>query len=382
MLVIDDLTIIICTVLLLLTIASVLMDTFLKGVPKEDGMSEAYDLKPVSVVVIADNNARELNKYLPVFLSQDYPAGYEVIVVVSKNEDNTDDVLKSYMAQHDNLYTTFVPDSSRYMSNRKLAITLGVKAAKHNSILLTNAECCPNTDKWILSMATVGCGANASMVVGYSNYDADGKPFCLFSRLHRQYALMSEIKACRPYATVCCNLMFEKSMFMNGKGFQGNLKYLRGEYEFMVNKYGGKNIVAIATSPDSRMTEEAPTRMAYVNECLFYSETRRHLKRGLRHRVSFNLDMLSLHSCLLMAVLAGTYACASQNWLVLVGAVLSSDVPIAARTLTANRAIKYFGAPMSPVCAVIYEIRLVWHKLAVAIRHRRADKTDFISHKS
>lgn len=382
MLIFDDLTIIICAVLLLLAMASVLTDTFLKCVPEGEDTAEVGNLEPVSVIIIADNNSCELEKHLPIFLSQDYPTGYEVIVVVSKNEDNTDDVLKSFMAQHKNLYATFVPDSSRYMSRRKLAITLGVKAAKHNLMLLTDADCCPDSNHWILSMATASRRAKSPIVVGYSNYNAGTKPFRLFCRLHRQYALMCGITAGRAFSTASRNLMFEKQMFMDGKGFQGNLKYLRGEYEFIVNKYGENNVVTLATTPNSRLTEDEPTRMAYINECVFHAETYRHLQRGLHHCAAFIADMFSLHLCLLTAVAAGSYAGFMQNWIVLGVAVLALIIPMVTRTLTARRAIRFLGVPISPSCAVIHELNLAWHNLAVSIRHKRADKIDFISHKS
>jgi len=382
MLIFDGLTIVICAVLLLLTIASVLSDTFLKGVPKEDYTSETDSLKPVSVVVISDNSAHELNKHLPVFLSQDYPAGYEVIVVVSKNEDDTDDVLKTYASRHGNLYTTFVPDSSRYMSRHKLAITLGVKAAKHNMILLTDADCHPNSDKWILSMAETSLNGGASIVVGYSNYEDGTKRFRQFDLLHRQYSLLREVKNGRPYAIAGRNLLFSKDMFLQGKGFQGNLKYLRGENEFLVNKYGAEHTTAIATSPDSRLTEDEPMRREYMNRCIFYAETRRHLAHSLRHRLAFNVDMLSLYLCLMASLAVGVYAGLNFRWIELAVAVFSFIVPFVTRSLMGRRAISFFGLAISSLAVVPYELGLVWHNFAVAVRHKRADKTEFISHKS
>lgn len=382
MLIFDDLTIIICVALLLLAIASVLTDTFLRKVSEVEATAETDSMKQVSVIIIADNNAHELDKHLPAYLSQDYPAGFEVIVVVCKNEDNTDDVLKMYMSKDAKLRTTFVPDTSRYMSRRKLAITLGVKAAKHNLILLTDAECQPDTDKWILSMATVAADANASMVIGYSNYSAEVKQFRLFNRMHRQYALMCEVMAGRPYATVCRNLMFDKSMFMEGKGFQGNLKYLRGEHQFLVNKYGVDHIVAATAKPDSRLTEDAPSNKAYSDRCVFYAETRKHLSHSLWHRTAFNADMFSLHACLLMSVWAGIYGGITQRWIMLAVAVLSLVLPFITRTVTARRALRFFGSTVPPMYAVAYELRLAWHNFIVFMKYKRADKADFISHKS
>lgn len=381
MLIFDDLTIIICVVLLLLALLSVLADSFMRRIPATDCNVENGRFRPVSIIIIADNSSQELNKHLPAFLSQDYPAGYEVIVVVGKNEDDTDDVLKTF-GGHGNLYTTFVPDSSRYMSRRKLAITLGVKAAKNDLILLTDAECCPDTDKWIQSMAGTCIVNNADMVIGYSNYDAETKHFRIFERLFREYSFMREAAQGHPYAIAGNNLMIKKSMFMEGKGFQGNLKYLRGEYEFIVNKYGELNNVAVSTSPDSYLAEDVPTKRTFINKGVFYAETRRHLGRGFSHRAVFNADMFFLHTGLWLPVLGGIYAGLTGRWIALAVALVALVVPVITRTITARRAVSLFKAPLSASGFFVNELRLVWHNLAVAWRHKKADNTDFISHKS
>ena len=381
MLIIDDLTLIICGVLVLFAVLSVVLDTFIKRMPDDRDEAVPEDLQPVSVIVIADNNSRELDKHLSVFLSQDYPAGYEVIVVVSKDEDETDEVLKKY-ARHANFYTTFVPDSSRYMSRHKLAITLGVKAAKNNLILLTNADCCPVSDRWITSMVSAFKSQDADVLSGYSNYDSDTDSFRVFERLHREYAFMCEMASGRPYATAGSNLMFRKDMFMQEKGFQGNLKYLRGEYEFLVNKYGRNYNVAVTTAPESYLTEVKPTQKAYVSRGIFYAETRKHLLGGALHRAAFNADMWSLHLCLLLSIGGGVFAGLTSRWIELGIAVLTLVIPCVARTFMAKRAIRFFDVPTKFSMAFLYELRFMWHSLVIAIRHKRADKVDFICHKS
>ena len=86
--IVDNITIVICAVLIVLVVLSSLLDLFFKKIPTsgdEDGQgSDAC--QPVSVIIICDNNAEELRTNLPVFLEQDYPAGYELIVVIDKDE--------------------------------------------------------------------------------------------------------------------------------------------------------------------------------------------------------------------------------------------------------------------------------------------------------
>ena len=377
---VDSVTLIVCAVLLVLAVLSVLFDTFFRKLSAGGLGGGGCDKRPVSVIVVADNNARELGSNLPAFLSQDYPEGYEVIVVVVKDEDGTGDVLKAFKGVP-NLYTTFVPETSRYMSVRKLAVTLGVKAAKNEWVLLTDATCYPVSDKWIDCMSSY-CGGNVNMVIGYGNYSDETGFFKMFCRFHREYALLQEACSGMAYGTAGNNLMFRKSMFMTGNGFQGNLKYLRGEYDFLVNKYAGQGNVAVALSHDGYIVEKAPSRKEWHNRNLFYVETRRHLSRSLKHRLRFNLDMFFLYSCLLCGMGVAVFAAIAAYWTVLVISCVSVVAPLLQRTFNAKRAMSAF-LPGMPLWKVVpFELCLVWHNLRYAFAYVFSNKYDFISHKS
>ena len=376
----DSITIVVCVVLVVLAVASSLADVLIKKVCTDDKEVGDNACKPVSIIIIADNNANELRKNLPLFLSQDYPAGFEVIVVVDKDEDGTGDVLKTF-SKHANFYTTFVPDSSRYMSRRKLAITLGVKAAKHELILLTDATCKPVSDKWVSRMAAA-CTDGVNMVLGYSNYVCEAGSYKMFYRFRREYALLHEACSGNAYGMAGNNLLFRKSMFMSGNGFRGNLKYLRGEYHFLVNKYAKSGGVAVETHQDSFIEEEAPSRKSWYNRNVFYVETRRHLTGSFKHRAMFNIDMLMLHVCFLLSIASAVYAVCFADWLVLPFSCVALVAPFVVRTLVAKRAMAKFQVGVSLFKVVPYELVLIWHNLRYAMAYRFADKYDFISHKS
>lgn len=380
--IVDNITIVICAVLIVLAVLSSLLDLFFKKIPTsgdEDGQgSDAC--QPVSVIIICDNNAEELRTNLPVFLEQDYPAGYELIVVIDKDEDGSGDVLKTF-SSYPNLYTTFVPETSRYMSRRKLAITLGVKAAKNEWVLLTDATCRPASDKWISRMAS-GCSENVDIVLGYSNYSCDDANFKVFYRFHREYALLREALGGTAYGMAGNNLMFRKSMFMKGNGFQGNLKYLRGEYEFIANKYSREDNVAIEIHPESHLSDAPSSTKAWRNMNVFYVETRRRLDRGFKHKFMFDVDMISMHLCLLCSLGAAAWSAVYSQWLILSFACLSLLILIVARILNAKRSMRAFGLNVSWWKIFPFELRIVWHNLRFAIVYVFADKYDFISHKS
>lgn len=378
----DTVTIVICAVLVVLALLSSFLDTFFRKVRAGgDGPSgPATPCRPVSVIVVADNNAEDLRANLDSLLSQDYEPGYEVIVVVDKDEDGTGDFLKAY-GKRPNLYTTFVPDSSRYMSRRKLAITLGVKAAKNELILLTDATCRPVSDKWISVMAS-RLDEGTDIVMGYSNYIHEAGLFKVFYRFHCEYSNFREACNGAAYGMAGNNIMFRKDVFMAGNGFQGNLKYLRGEYVFLVNKYAGQGNAAVETSCEGRVEDRVPTRKEWHSVNLFYRETRRHLDRSFSHRLAFNLDMLSLYAGLVAGAGSAVYAVLTQMWLMLPFSAVALFLPVVVRLLNARRAIRLFGESVPLWKVFPFELRLVWHNLRYAISYRFTDKYEFTSHKS
>lgn len=380
--ILDTVTIVICAVLVVLALLSSFLDTFFRKVRAGgDGPSgPATPCRPVSVIVVADNNAEDLRANLDSLLSQDYEPGYEVIVVVDKDEDGTGDFLKAY-GKRPNLYTTFVPDSSRYMSRRKLAITLGVKAAKNELILLTDVTCRPVSDKWISVMAS-RLDEGTDIVMGYSNYIHEAGLFKVFYRFHCEYSNFREACNGAAYGMAGNNIMFRKDVFMAGNGFQGNLKYLRGEYGFLVNKYAGHGNAAVETNCEGRVEDRVPTRKEWHSVNLFYRETRRHLDRSFSHRLAFNLDMLSLYAGLVAGAGSAVYAVLTQMWLMLPFSAVALFLPVVVRLLNARRAMRLFGENVPLWKVFPFELRLVWHNLRYAISYRFTDKYEFTSHKS
>jgi cellulose synthase/poly-beta-1,6-N-acetylglucosamine synthase-like glycosyltransferase len=101
---------------------------------------------PVSVIICAKNEAENLSKFLPAILEQDYP-DFEVIVINDGSVDDTDILLGTFSKKYSNLRTTFVPQEAQNLSTKKLGLTLGIKAAKNDLLLFTDADCVPASDK-------------------------------------------------------------------------------------------------------------------------------------------------------------------------------------------------------------------------------------------
>ncbi|MEG2574036.1 MAG: glycosyltransferase, partial [Bacteroides sp.] len=128
------------------------------------------DFPPLSVVICAKNESENLKRYLPSILEQDYPQ-FEVIVVNDGSTDESDDILSRLEEEYPHLYHTFTPETARYISRKKLSLTIGIKASKYDWLVFTEANCRPSSPDWLKLMAR-NFTSSTDVVLGYSGYES------------------------------------------------------------------------------------------------------------------------------------------------------------------------------------------------------------------
>jgi glycosyltransferase involved in cell wall biosynthesis len=119
-----------------------------------------------SAIMAVYEQASQLEANLPVFLTNTYESGYEVIVVDESSTDETDDVLKLFKQDHPNLYSTFIPKPNPHITRRKLALSLGIKAAKNEWVIITSIENAPAYEEWLKELSGV-IDSTTEAVAGY-----------------------------------------------------------------------------------------------------------------------------------------------------------------------------------------------------------------------
>ncbi len=336
-------------------------------------------LPPITIILTPHDNAQELAKNLPLYLNQDYPTDFQVIVVAPQNDHETGDVLKRFAA-NPHLYSTFIPESSRYMSKKKLAITLGVKAAKYDWVIMADINCYPTNDNWLQAIAR-NCKENKELVVGYTRYEEETPAYRQFERHYIARYIMREYQRNKAYACPFNALAFRKATFLREEGFRGNLKYIRGEYDFMVNKYAKGSNLAFENSPEGTLIEETPTEKVWLSTHLFYMENRQHLQRTPQHRLLPYIDQTALHGNYLLQCVALAGSLLLGMWTIAVAAGLSLILTIILRLVMAKKALRRFDIDIPAWKIIPYELAIAWKHLGYKLKYHRADKYDFISHK-
>jgi glycosyltransferase involved in cell wall biosynthesis len=210
------------------------------------------DLPPVSIIICAKNESENLRQFLPAILEQDYPC-FEVIVVNDGSTDETSDLLQELNLTYPNLYRTFVPENANVRSTKKLGLTIGIKAAKFDVLLFTDADCKPASNKWIGNMAR-NFTQSTEFVLGYGAYMPE-KGF--MSRMISFDTLFIGMQSLgyalngHPYMGVGRNMAYRKDTFLRMKGFSKSLGMQSGDDDLFVNNGANEYNTRVEISAES-----------------------------------------------------------------------------------------------------------------------------------
>ena len=377
-------TIIAGAAVVLLAILGSLINPFLRSLrfPKTEENEEDTPVskEPITVIITAHDNLPELERNLPLFLKQQYAADYQVIVVCQSTDAETQDYLKRLSAENPHLYYTYIPESSRYMSRKKLQITLGVKAAKYEWIILTEPNCKPKNENWLTAMSQHFC-QSCNLVLGYVELDEETKGVRRFDSIRKAFYLLRRAQHSYGYRSHMPNVAFRKSDFMKEQGYQGNLEYVRGEYDFLVNKYAHCGDTATELDCDAWLIREAPSSKSWHNAHLYLQASRKSLERAGSMRTLMFFDHLMPHLSLIATLAVAAYSILMKNWILTGCAGFSFLLLFIVRMLIANKAIKHFDDGIAMFKLPFFEYGIIWRNLATKLRYWRADKNDFTSHK-
>lgn len=240
---------------------------------------------PVSVVIAARNEYINLSNNLRSILEQDYP-DFEVIVVDDNSDDDTQELLKSFSREYSNFKNIPLSSSLRGTNGKKFPLSIGIKSASNEILLLTDADCRPASVNWIKKMTSVLSG-KTKIVLGYGAYE---KRRGLLNKLIRWDTLniameyFSFAMAGFPYMGVGRNLAYKKSLFTSGNGFASHYMLNSGDDDLFVNQHARKNNTSVCIDSES---------FTYSVPALTFSgwirQKRRHITSGNQYKFKHKL---------------------------------------------------------------------------------------------
>jgi len=193
---------------------------------------------PVSVIIWAKNECENLKALLPILLSQNYPH-FELVVIDDDSSDDSLDLLEAYEKQYAFIKLVKVKNNEAFWGNKKYALTLGIKAAKYEYLLFTDASCRPENENWIDDM-TAHFTVKKTIVLGYSSYNKIKGSFLnkliRFDNVLAAIQYFSWAKINKPYKGIGKNLAYKKSEFFNVRGFMDHMKIRTGDDDLFINQ--------------------------------------------------------------------------------------------------------------------------------------------------
>lgn len=263
-------------------------------------------LPPLSIVITAHNQASSLRRHLPAILTQDYDR-FEVIVVNTGSNDETQDVLERLELQYANLRHTFTPRSARDISLERLALTLGIRSATYDWVVLTHPDCEPATTQWLTrigeTIAQPRRGVQSrrlkepDMVLGLTHYHYHRKSWFThkvdFFRLWNDIANFNHVLTGHAAMRADgCNMAYRKEFFLEKGGFAAHQNLKTGTEELLVNHNSNARNTALLLAPSAVMIQDPmPARRLWKQQRVFYAETRRYQRHRWLYRAKQNLKM-------------------------------------------------------------------------------------------
>ena len=240
----------------------------------------------ISVIICAKNEAKNLRKFLPSIIEQEYPS-FEIVLINDSSSDETLEVMEAFKSKHGNIKIVNVKNIEAFWGNKKYALTLGIKAAAYNFLLFTDADCRPVSKHWISEMSSHFTNSKY-IVLGYGAHQKIKGSF--FNKLVRFETLLtatqyfSYARMGQPYMAVGRNLAYRKELFFEACGFMNHIGIKSGDDDLFINQIATAKNTAICFSKES-FTESIPKKnlIAWIAQKRRHISTAKHYK--FKHKV-------------------------------------------------------------------------------------------------
>lgn len=215
------------------------------------------DYLPASVIIYSQGDAENLHELLEVVLNQDYPAAYEVIVVNEGEASDVRDTVGMLRNRYPNLYLTFTPEGVVNLSRKKLALTLGIKAARYDVAVLTTTAATVTSPLWLRRMTwRFDKNSPAEVVLGFAAVDpgedsAHGCRRRAFDFVAESVRWLSVAIAGKPFRGTEYNIAYRRSLFLKNKGFARSLNLHYGDDDIFISEIANRHNTQVELSEDS-----------------------------------------------------------------------------------------------------------------------------------
>ena len=221
---------------------------------KPKDYQEGADKKPVSVIVCAKDEDRNLAKNIPGLIFQQYEGAHQLLIVNDNSEDDTRYILEELNRSFQKLTLLHLEQIAIHIPGKKYPLSVGIRESKNDILLLTDADCVPASEFWIDKMMSPYSNPQTEIVLGYgSYYKMPGflNKLIRFETFHTAFQYLSYALSGLTYMGVGRNLSYTKDLFFKNKGFASINKIPGGDDDLFINKVAKRKNVAIVIDKDA-----------------------------------------------------------------------------------------------------------------------------------
>lgn len=208
---------------------------------------------PVSVIICARDEDENLARNLPGILVQNYNTTHEVIVVNDNSVDDSKYILEELKKTFKSLQIVDLRQEAKMIAGKKFPLSVGIKEAKHEIVLLTDADCVPSSEHWLYKMQDAFANGT-EVVLGYGGYHKQ-KGFLnkaiRFETFHTALQYLGYALAGIPYMGVGRNLAYKKDLFFKNKGFSSINHIPSGDDDLFINKVANNKNTAVVVDKEA-----------------------------------------------------------------------------------------------------------------------------------
>lgn len=215
--------------------------------------------QPVTVVICARDEADNIVKNLPGVLVQKYATSNEVILVNDNSMDDTKYLIDELKKTFKNLHPIELTQEAKLIAGKKFPLSMGIKSAKYETILLTDADCVPASEFWMQKMQD-GYYPDTEIVLGYGAFKKTGSllnKIVRFETFHSALQYLSYALAGIPYMGVGRNLSYKKEVFLRNKGFSAINQMPGGDDDLFINKVANSRNTSIVIDPEAHTLSDS-----------------------------------------------------------------------------------------------------------------------------
>ncbi len=343
--------------------------------------------RPLSIIITVHDNAHQLERVIDAYLSQEYNADYQVVIIIDENDTASEDVLK-LRSENKHLYYTKLPISSRYLSRKKLAITIGLRAAKYDWCVITSIYCQPTSKKWLRNFASY-ISDDKNLVMGMTPYEKEAPIYYRYEQLRSLLYHLRTAEQGTAFSTNQSLVALRKSEFFKEQGFAGYLEYQRAEYEHLINKFARRNGTAIAIEPEAWLKFHGPSQKQWRYRHMHSIDSFPAMKRHKWFRSLFHFDLITMHVYNLLTVAAVIYGLVDmivvedgqmEGMLLMILAILFWVGSIVLRWRIYTPVLAAFGNIKAPQ-AIVLDWMVSGYNMFIRILYKVTDRYDFMTHR-